>query len=208
MTVTRINNVMDGIVKQLRTEMEDAGIDPRTKESQEWFEEKIGDMVQVIDRRQLQREVLSLQGRIPPQLGRMYLFFYSPKTAATLPYYDRFPVIFLMKIEREYFQGLNLHYLPLDIRQDFFTRIQERKNKSVYDKQTYLRLDYDYLKSFRKYRAFKPCFKQYSLSNVRGRIVNVPSSEWEIVMNLPTAIWRKASESLVHSRSRRTYRSG
>lgn len=206
MTVTCINTVMDNVIKQYRKDLEGAGIDPRTKESAKWFEEQMEDITRPINRRELQREVRSLHGIQAPEVGRMYLFFYMPKGYATLPYYDLFPVIIMMKMERKYFQGLNLHYLPLDLRQEFFLEILQRVSNRSFNKQTFLRIDYDYLSQFRKYRAFRPCFKQYSMENVRGRVVNVPSSEWETVMNLPTALWRKKPEQMVHVESRKRYR--
>ena len=197
---------MTKIIEQYRKEMEDQGVEPRSRDSQKWFEEKLKDLTRPINRRQLQSETMGLRGIMTPHVGRMYLFFYMPEGVLTLPYYDMFPVVILMKMEKEYFQGLNLHYLPLDLKQEFFEKILTRASKSTFDKQTFLRIDYDYLNQFRKFRAFRPCFKQYRLKNVRGRIINVPSSEWEIVMNLPVALWRKRSEDIVHIDSRKMYR--
>jgi hypothetical protein len=197
---------METIVKQYREELEKTGIEPRSVESADWFAEKMKDIINPINRRELQREVRAMHGLQTPEVGRMYMFYYFPKGSATLPYFDMFPVIILMKMGRESFQGLNLHYLPLDLRQEFFLKALDRSSNRIYNKQTFLRIDYDYLNSFRKFRAFRPCFKQYALTNVKGRIINVPSSEWEIVMNLPTAIWRKRPEEVVHADSRRAYR--
>ena len=197
---------MKDIIKKYRKEIEDAEIRPRSIESSEWFEKKIEELTSPIDRRALRSEVLAKQGLMQPHIGRMYLFFYRPEGMFTLPYYDMFPVIIMMKIDRDYFQGLNLHYLPLDLRQEFFLEVLERTNKKVYDKQTYLRIDYDFLNSFRRFRAFKPCFKSYRYKNVLGRITNIPSDDWEVVMNLPTSMFRKAPEELVHAHSRRIYR--
>ncbi len=203
---TYINKSMKGIISQYREEIDRVGITPRSKESQSWFEEKLSELSQPIDRRQLSREALSRQGLIQPHVGRMYLYFYQPEGLFTLPHYDMFPVIFMMGMKKETFQGMNLHYIPLDLRRELFQQLLERTNKRSYDRQTFLRISYDFLNSFRKYRAFKPCFKQYRYKNVRGRIVNVPSDDWEIVMNLPTAMFRKQSEQLIHAQSRRVYR--
>lgn len=163
-------------------------------------------MTKRVDRRALQVELLNMKPLRTPHHGRMYTFFYYPRDRAKLPYYDMFPVIILLKMEKEYFQGINLHYLPTELRQDFFLRVLERANKQRYDKQTFLRITYEYLGQYRKFRAFKSGLKNYSLGQVRGRIVNVPSSEWEIVMNLPVAWWRKQPEYKVHTDTRRQYR--
>ena len=53
-----------------------------------------------------------------PFFGRLNMFFYDPKFKKTLPYYDRFPLVFPFKrgftrqraIEGGSFLGLNLHY--------------------------------------------------------------------------------------------------
>ena len=201
-----INKIMKGILQEFREAFEDSGLKPRSKESNDWFEEKIEEITRPIDRKLLKEEVMRERGILTPHVGRMYLFHYFPKGNLTLPYFDMFPVIFMMSIKKEYFQGINLHYLPLEIRREFFQTIMERTNIKAFNKQTYLRVDYDFLNSFRKYRAFKPCFKNYALDRVRGRVVNVPSPEWELVMNLPTAYWRRSSEAKIHAETRKRYR--
>ena len=203
-----INTSMQEVITQFRKEMEGKSITPASVESQQWFEEKISKMTAPVNRRALQSEALRLQGIQAPHVGRMYTFFYQPEGMFTLPYYDMFPVIFLMEMKKEYFQGLNLHYLPTDLKAEFYREVLNRANKKELDRQTFLRIPYEFLKSFRKYRAFKPCFKTYRFDNVRGRIVNIPSAEWEIVMNLPVALWRKSTEKKIHTDSRKIYRNG
>jgi len=204
--VSDINKHVEPILKQYRDQMEAQGIEPRSRESQRWFEEKIKEMTSPINRQELQRELMNMNPIRAPHVGRMYTFFYNPKTAIKLPYYDRFPLIFMMKFDNKNFQGINLHYLPIELRQQLFYRLLDRANKGTYDKQTFLRIDYQYLSDFRRFRAFRPCFKQYSIDRVRGRIVNIPSSEWETAMYLPTALWRKKPEDIVHIESLRTAR--
>ena len=43
--------------------------------------------------------------------GHMYMFEYKAKTANKLPYYDTFPLVYVIKATRHEFWGLNLHYL-------------------------------------------------------------------------------------------------
>ena len=46
-------------------------------------------------------------------MGGLYYFYYDPKTKADLPYYDRFPLVLVLDIQKDGFMGLNLHYLPI-----------------------------------------------------------------------------------------------
>ena len=48
--------------------------------------------------------------------GSMYFFEYDPKHKATLPYYDRFPLIFPINKVKGGILGMNMHYLPPKMR--------------------------------------------------------------------------------------------
>ena len=48
--------------------------------------------------------------------GHLYLFMYDPKLKKTLPYYDRFPLVFPYAKTPDGFIGLNMHYLPYGLR--------------------------------------------------------------------------------------------
>ncbi len=48
--------------------------------------------------------------------GNLYMYMYDPKLKATLPYYDRFPLVFPFSKTPDGFIGLNLHYLPYQLR--------------------------------------------------------------------------------------------
>ena len=99
---------MKGLIAEYRKSIEDMDIKPRSKESAEWFAEKMKDLIEPIDRRKLQREAVALRGYISPHVGRMYLFFYRPKGYKTLPYYDIFPTTIMMNIQKELAWGFTL----------------------------------------------------------------------------------------------------
>ena len=44
-------------------------------------------------------------------IGNMYMFRYEPKLKESLPYYDRFPIVFPIEPYSDGFLGLNFHYL-------------------------------------------------------------------------------------------------
>ncbi len=56
-----------------------------------------------------------VQGKQAPrvELGRMYFFRYIPKDLDTLggTYYDRYPMVFVTKRRKDYFEGINYHHL-------------------------------------------------------------------------------------------------
>ena len=194
---------MSNLFQKLEIEAFRKGITPRSKESMAWFRNKAQKLSP--SRRDLLRdESLTLKNR--PRVGDMFMYFYDPKTKDTLPYYDRFPLTILVDRAPKGFYGLNLHYLPLDVRAKFLDALLDNLNNKRYDESTRFRLSYEMLKGAAKLRAFRPCFKRYLSSHVRSRFAKVEAPEWEIATFLPTADFEKASSTEVYRESRRKMR--
>ena len=194
---------MAGLFQKLEFEAFRKGITPRSKESRAWFMNKAKNL-NVSRSKLMKEEPIELRSR--PAVGRMYMYFYDPKTKDTLPYYDRFPLIIMVGPAPKGFMGLNLHYLPLDVRAKFLDALLGTINNERYDESTRFRLSYDMLKRASRLRAFRPCLKRYLSSHVRSRLALVPAPEWEIATFLPTADFEKASSSEVYRDSRRKMR--
>ena len=191
---------MSNLFQKLEIEAFRKGITPRSKESMAWFRNKAQKLSP--SRRDLLRdESLTLKNR--PRVGDMFMYFYDPKTKDTLPYYDRFPLTILVDRAPKGFYGLNLHYLPLDIRAKFLDTLLDNLTNKRYDESTRFRLSYEMLKGASKLRAFRPCFKRYLSAHVRSRFAKVEAPEWEIATFLPTADFEKASSTEVYRDSRR-----
>ena len=139
-------------------------------------------------------------------MGKMYLFNYDPKTKDTLPYYDRYPLIFPVQGAPGGFYGINMHYLPYVLRAKLMDALYDLSSNKRYDENTKLRLSYEILKGASKYKAFKPTFKRYLSSHVRSRFIEISSSEWDVALFLPLESFAKASKTSVWADSRRMAR--
>lgn len=136
-------------------------------------------------------------------VGQMFLYVYSAKYKDTLPFWDRFPLIIALRIEADHILGLNLHYLPPELRARFFDALLDTLNTNdVVNERSKLILTYDLLKSASKYKYFKPCIKKYLVSNIKSRIIRVPQEEWGKTLFLRTADWQKSSQAEVYKWSR------
>jgi len=149
----------------------------------------------------MKEDPIQLKGR--QILGSMMMFFYDPKGKATLPFYDSFPLVIVLKPATGGFLGLNLHYLPPVLRAKFLDALLEVTNNKKYDDTTQFEATYDVLQRSAKFKYFKPCIKHYLTSHVRSKFAFVPAPEWEIATFLPTADFQKASQSAVYADSRR-----
>ena len=185
---------------QVKKEASAAGIKTNTKKSMKWFREKLIYMTD-ISRSKILKDS-ALQKANTPLVGRMFMYFYDPKHKKTLPFYDRFPLILMVDKAPGGFYGLNLHYLDPILRAAFFDRLLGFANNKKYDKTTRLRLSYDMLKATSKLKEFEPCFKHYLTSNIKSQITEVPASEWEVAIFLPTEQFTKSSKANVWKNSK------
>lgn len=135
-------------------------------------------------------------------IGSMYMFFYDPKHKETLPYYDSFPLVIVLKPAAGGFLGLNLHYLPPVLRAKFLDALLDVTNNKRYDESTKFKLTYGMLANASKFKYFKPCIKHYLSDHVRSRFAMVQAPEYEIAVFLPTADFQKATTSQVYKDSR------
>lgn len=190
---------MSNIFNRLERNAFRAGITPRTKESREWFMKKAMNM-RSINREALMKED-PIKSRSKQIIGGMFMFTYDPKHKETLPYYDVFPLVIVLKPAKGGFLGLNLHYLPPKLRMQFFANIMDIQGSNV-DDDTKFKLTYRMLQKSSNLRYFKPCVKHYLNSQVTSKFAEVPAPEWEIAIFLPTAQFRKANSYKVHYDSR------
>lgn len=194
---------MDSLLAKLEYEAFRGGIKPRSRESVQWFMKKAQGLTNV-KRRDLMKDDLVTQHRSRvPLFGSMAMFFYDPKHQKTLPYYDSFPLIFMVDKAPNGFYGLNMHYLPPKLRAKLFDQLLDTTNNKAYDDTTKMTISYQILNGAAKFKYYKPCFKHYLTKHVESKVVIVEPPEWEVAMFLPTEQFNKASSSQVWADVRR-----
>jgi len=135
-------------------------------------------------------------------IGSMYFFGYDPKHKATLPYYDKFPLVFPIEQYSDGFLGLNLHYLDFSSRALLMDRLIEVSNNKLYDESTKLSISYGVISSMKKYKMAIPCIKRYLSDHVETKFISIPPDEWKIAIYIPVHDFQKASATQVWSESR------
>lgn len=145
-----------------------------------------------------------------PKLGNMYFFAYDPKTKAKLPYYDLFPLVLPFDAVRltgragtsEGFMGLNLHYLPPQLRGRLMNNLYSYLNNENLSEDTKFKISYRLLKRVSQLRFFRPCVKRYLFSHMRTQFLLIDPSEWDMALMLPLSKFVGASEKKVYKHSR------
>ena len=119
--------------------------------------------------------------------GRLFLFEYKA-TSKYLPYYDRFPLVYVIKASADHFFGANLHY------------IEPKKRALVIAKLKDDKIDIP-----------RSCVHKYITDHVDGFLLDLASAEWDTAIALPvekfvterngrlipyksTEVWKKTNE--------------
>lgn len=171
----------------------------RSKDSLTWFRNRVGKL------KTGARDLYSysdLQKTDRYATGRMYTYFYNPKHAKTLPYYDTFPCTIIIDMNQTGFTGLNLHYLPPRMRISFLDELFKYTNNAEFDETTRLEASWDLLNSITRLRPAHACVKRYLTPNIVGQALLIEPQYWDIIAFLPTAQWNKANALDVYRETR------
>ena len=181
----------------------------RTDAARKWYRDTAQKSVKngPINAGRVERE-LKDRGANTSAVGNMYFFAYEAKHAKTLPYYDKFLLIFPIGPAPKGFMGINMHYLPPILRAKLMDGLYDTITNDKYDTSTKLDLSYKLLNSASKFREFKPTIKHYLNAQTRSRFFYVNPVEWDIALFLPTANFVGASKNKVYADSRRIIRNG
>lgn len=178
-------------------------IPARTDQARSWYRDTAKQFGKNINEKSLMnKDKTRLVNQIRP--GNMYMFQYDPKYKETLPYYDRFPLIFPFRVEGDRFWGINLHYLPHRMRAQLMDSLYEMVNNQRYDETTRIQGSYQLLNRAARMRFIQPCVKQYLFSQMNSRFMYVYPSEWDIALFLPLERFSKATTSQVWAESKRS----
>ncbi len=181
------------LLERIKQSLLQQGISVRTEESRAWLLSKVKNLN--VSKQNLMGENSHLKDNTI--VGKMYFYFYDPKTKENLPFYDKFPLVIPIEEHRDGFIGLNLHYLNPKRRIVLLDKLSEFANNSKYDETTKLRLSYSLLKSSSKIYEMKACIKKYLFTNVKSKFLQINADEWDIAALLPVESFQKTNKNKV-----------
>lgn len=144
------------------------------------------------------------QSKHPP-IGEIVLFKYDPKTKDTLPYYDANPLILVTGFSHNGFSGINLHYIPPEVRKKLvdYMRKEKERSRSGLD---YSRRVAPHMATVGGNQIFTHAYKNYLASHVRSRIAILKPLIWKLATALPFQSFVGATTSKVHADYRKRSR--
>jgi hypothetical protein len=190
------------IIEKVQTQLAQKGYVTRTNEARNWLKTLVISSLQRASVTKLVRE--KKYESIQPNrciMGRMYFYLYDPKGAKDMSYYDTFPLAVPFKRYTDGFLGLNLHYLPPNIRVKFLDKLCRFASDNKMDEKTKLRFTYDILNAAASLRLFKPCLKRYLFNQFQSLAIPIPPEQWDICCYMPLEQFQKASKKQVFQES-------
>ena len=186
------------LIQRIKEELDKSGFKSRTNDARDWLQSKVESLSP-------NRAALMQDGNSKDKsmIGRMYFYFYDPKTKDMLPYYDRFPLVIPIERYSDGFLGLNLHYISP--RQRFFLldKLSVFLNNHKYDESTRFALSYDVLKNATNAFEGTPCIKKYLYKQVKSRFLEISADEWDIAALIPYEYFSGATKNRVWADSRK-----
>lgn len=181
-------NADKNIIDRLRDELRRTGLIGKTKESAEWLMSKA--RMAIVGPTPQERILKNKEHqRSRTILGEMYFYVYDAKHKATLPYFDKFPLVIPIGTYSDGFLGLNLHYLIPPQRAVLLNTMSAHMTNHNYDASTRFKVAYRMIKQMPKLEIAKPAIKRYLFSHVKSKFIYVPPSEWDAAVFLPAENW-------------------
>jgi hypothetical protein len=192
---------MAKLIDRIKTSLAKEGLTPRTNASRAWLRAKVKDLKPTSSGLMRDKDRLKNTSMI----GRMYFYFYDPKTKDTMPYYDRFPLVIPIERYNDGFLGLNLHYIHPKYRMILLDKLSDTMSNDTYDEKTKLKINYRYLAAASRIFEANPCIKRYLFTQIESRFLEITADEWDIAAMLPVESFVGATTSKVYADSRKKF---
>ena len=192
---------MAKLLDRIKSSLAKEGLTPRTNASRAWLRAKVKDLKPTSAALMRDRERLKTTSMI----GKMYFYFYDPKTKDSMPYYDRFPLVIPIEKYNDGFLGLNLHYIHPKHRMILLDKLSDTMSNDTYDEKTKLKINYRYLAAASRIFEANPCIKRYLFTQIQSRFLEITADEWDIAAMLPLESFVGATTSKVYADSRKKF---
>lgn len=185
------------LINRLQQSLSQKGLTPRTNLARAWLQQKMVGLKPT--RRSLTEDGDRMRSN--PLIGKMYFYFYDPKTKERMEYYDKFPLVIPIEEHRDGFLGLNLHYIHPKQRLQLLDKLSDIATNKNFDESTRFKISYNYLRNAKRLYEHKPCLKKYLYSHIQSKFINIDASEWDIAVLLPVESFSGASKQRVFQES-------
>ena len=129
--------------------------------------------------------------------GEFYMFLHDPIQKWSLPYYDILPLTFVFEAGRDWFRGLNFHYLPCSLRVHLLQYLMKYATIKPVNNKTRILLDWEEAKNSSSCYLVQPCEQRYWMGEARTEFKLIEPRHWALMMMLPCENFVKEHKLMV-----------
>lgn len=156
------------------------------EELTEWINNKAMDLTGGT----VQKKLLNSDRAENAIIGNLYFFKYDPKLKAKLNIYDKYPMAFPIKMYKDGFLGVNMHYLPIGERKVFVEKVNNYKTTSDSDRVIINAELMGMLESSKRiYKIMPDAIHRYLLTHARSKFIKILPEEYEKAVQLRIDEW-------------------
>lgn len=166
--------------------------------SQAWFSQQVKYLGDAVSPNSVMQNSSRRRAFLLP--GYMHMFFYHPKGAADLPYYDTFPIIFPFSKDNETFTGINFHYLPVKMRVVLLRNLLDFASDKKLKEETKMKMQWHYVANLARYNGVSAAVKKYRFDHVQSQFLFIPAPQWFNAVMIPFERFRTGKQASFFSK--------
>lgn len=158
------------------------------KAAVQWLSNEIENIPNIVfHKEEKDTDIITEQAdQLAPPLAELALFKYEAKYGNKIGYWDKFPIVLIVRPFNDHFYGFNLHYLDEEIRNKILSTVLNL-HKKVPNKKVMYKTIYPFLDALVKIGHYNFAYKNYLYSNIASQFVIIKPQYYHMVSNLPIA---------------------
>lgn len=150
-----------------------------------WLSNEISNIPNFIEATKEGEDDAITKNVIVPPLCEIALFKYNAKQGNVSGYWDKFPLVIIVRPLNDHFYGFNLHYLDYETREKIISIIKRFKREG--DTRSTFKYVYPFLDALVKMGKYNYAYKNYSYTRLESKFVVIKSNYYDLVSRLPIA---------------------
>lgn len=161
-------------------------LDSKQRVAMTWLSNEISRIPNFKSRKDI-TESITLKGQKAPPLCEMVLFKYDATHGNLNGYWDKYPIVLIVRPLPEHFFGFNLHYIEPVMRKKIIDTVYKIVSESMGSRELKFKYLYPFLDGLVKIKHFNHAYKNYNYANLESKFVIINHEYYDLVANLPIA---------------------
>ncbi len=156
----------------------------------QWLNNEIKNIPNTSSKKDI-RESFTLKGLKEPPICQMVLFKYSAEKGNDFGYWDKYPLVLIVRPFEDHFFAFNLHYLDFKTRVKIIMVLEQLIAKSNGNKKMMFKLIYPFLDGLVKMKVFNSAYKNYKYDNLESKFIIIHPDHYKMIACLPIAVLKE-----------------